>query len=231
MRGSAFRPQGVSLALHSRRLARRPEGGARRPPSTPQALPDRLKEKGRKPAGDAEGRAAARAWPCSGARQRGGVAGRQATQPTDRALRGCGVLHGSDVHRPEVAIRDHHVFRIGRAGAEPLVVGGDARAVAALDVEGEVAVERQADLDVGEGEVLAEDPGAGAELCLEDVEARSRSASIFSSGVPPAMAAWKAERRKLGCSVVLPHSAQTSTGARATGSSGQKGKRPWRAAR
>ena len=41
----------------------------------------------------------------------------------------------------------------------------------------------------------------------------------------------KTGRRKLGCSVVLPHSAHMSTGARATGSSGQKGKRPWRAAR
>ena len=79
-----------------------------------------------------------------------------------------------------------------------------------------------------------EDPGAVAELRLEDVEValeaaprdrrRVRLLAVRACGQ-------KTGRRKLGCSVVLPHSAHMSTGARATGSSGQNGKRPWRAAR
>ena len=65
---------------------------------------------------------------------------------------------------------DHDVLGVGRALAEPGVVGGQPRELAAVDVAGEVAVERQADLDVGRREVAPEDPGALAELRLEDVE-------------------------------------------------------------
>ena len=39
---------------------------------------------------------------------------------------------------------------VGRPGAEPGVVGGEAGAVGARDVDGEVAVELQAREDVGE---------------------------------------------------------------------------------
>ena len=66
---------------------------------------------------------------------------------------------------------------VGRALGQALVVGGEGRAVAAVHVDGEVAVERQAGLEVGEGEVGAGDPAwdkarAGFERKLDILEAQ-----------------------------------------------------------
>ena len=84
-----------------------------------------------------------------------------------------------------------------------------------------------------DGEVARRGPRARAELRLEDVEVPlegARAARRVRLAAPSSVGQ-KTGREEVACSVVLPHSAHMSTGARATGSSGQKGKRPWRAAR
>ena len=62
------------------------------------------------------------------------------------------------------------MLAVGRALGEPGVVGRERRAVAARNLDREVAEEAVADDDVGEREVVARDEAAAREPRLEDVE-------------------------------------------------------------
>jgi hypothetical protein len=56
---------------------------------------------------------------------------------------------------PELVIRNHDMLAVGGAGGQPLIVGAKPRTLPPLDLEGEIAIEQVAELNVGQGEIIA----------------------------------------------------------------------------
>ena len=91
---------------------------------------------------------------------------------------------------------------VGGARDQPFVMGAQAGALSPLDVEVEIAIEQVAELNVGQGEVIAAEIGGFGELLLRDVEieveeldrlfeSRSGLAAAEASGRPARKSARK----------------------------------------
>ena len=70
----------------------------------------------------------------------------------------------------QLVIGDHHVLAIGGTRDEPFVIGAQAGALRPLDLEGEVAIEQVAELNVGQSEIVAAEIRRVGEPFLGDIE-------------------------------------------------------------
>ncbi len=74
------------------------------------------------------------------------------------------------IRHPQFFIRNHNVFAIGGAVGEGFVVTPEVRAIGAIDVDIEIAIQTMAELDVGKGEMIVSEITLAGEVGLGNIE-------------------------------------------------------------